>query len=210
VKRPAVRLLAPVLAALALGTLLLVHPASPPRSTPTARAQPTLSADIVIPAKTMPAPQLLLRDQSRRPVSVSALRGRVVAITFLDSHCKELCPIEADQLAQVQQALGREAPLSLVVVSVAPDTDTPDSARSFAAAHAWAGDWHWLLGTEAQLAPVWKAYSIDVKPTTADILHSAVLYLTDENGYVRAGFVSGLNPDVVARDVRILAAGGTG
>ena len=209
VRHPAVQLLAPTLAALALGTLLLIHLVSPPATPRAATAHPTLSADIVIPANSMPAPELRITDQRSQPVSLSELRGRVVAITFLDSHCKQLCPIEADQLAQVQRTLGKRAPLSLVVVSVAPDTDTPDSARSFAAAHGWVGDWHWLLGSEAELAPVWKAYSIDVKPTTADILHSSVLYLADQNGYVRAGFVNGLNPDVVARDVRILAAGGT-
>ena len=197
-----------MLALLAVGTLLLVRLVSPAASARSASAQPTLSADIVIPANSMPAPDLGLRDQRGQPISVSALRGRVVAITFLDSHCNQLCPIEADQLAVVQQSLGRQSPLSVVVVSVAPDTDTPVSARSFAAAHGWAGDWHWLLGTEAQLAPVWKAYSIDVKPTTADILHTTVLYLADENGYVRSGFVSGIKPDVVTRDVRILAAGG--
>jgi cytochrome oxidase Cu insertion factor (SCO1/SenC/PrrC family) len=206
---PVVRLLAPLLAMLALAALVLTHLLSPHAAPRIVTAQLTLAADIVVPANSMPAPELALRDQRSQPVAVSALRGRVVALTFLDSHCKQLCPIEADQLAQVQQTLGKSSPLSLVVVSVAPDTDTPDSARSFAATHGWAGDWHWLLGTEAQLAPVWHAYSIDVKPTTADILHSAVLYLIDKNGYVRAGFVSGLKPDVVARDVRLLAAGGS-
>jgi protein SCO1 len=206
---PVVRLLAPLLAILVLAVLLLFYLLSPHTSAGTARAQPTLSADIVIPAKSMPAPELGIRDQRSQWVSVGALRGRVVAITFLDSHCKQLCPIEADQLAQVQQTLGKQSPLSLVVVSVAPETDTPESTRSFAAIHGWTGDWHWLLGSQAQLAPVWQAYSVDVKPTTADILHTAVLYLIDKNGYTRAGFVSGLKPDLVARDVRMLAAGGS-
>jgi protein SCO1 len=209
VKYPVLRLIAPLLAVLALATLLLIHVVSPHASLRTATPQPPLLADIVIPAKSMPAPELALRDQTGQLVSVSKLRGRVVGLAFLDSHCKQLCPIEADQLAQVQQTLGKPSPLSLVVVSVAPETDTPDSARSFAATHGWAGDWHWLLGTEAQLAPVWKAYSVDVKPTTADILHTAVLYIIDKNGYVRVGFVSGLKPDQVVRDVRTLAAGGS-
>jgi protein SCO1 len=206
---PVVRVLAPLLAMLALAALLLVHFLSPHGSPRSSRAQPTLSADIVIPANSMPAPELGIKDQHSQPVSVRALRGRVVAITFLDSHCKQLCPIEAEQLAQVQHELGKQSQLSLVVVSVAPGTDTPESARSFAATHGWGGDWHWLLGTEAQLAPVWQAYSIDVKPTTSDILHTAVLYLIDKNGYTRAGFISGLKPDVVARDVRMLATAGS-
>jgi protein SCO1 len=210
VTNPVVRLLTPLLAGLAIAVLLLIQLRSNHVSPRTIMAPPALSADIVIPANSMPAPELGIRDQTGQLVSVSKLRGRVVALAFLDSHCRQLCPIAGDQLAQAQQTLGKPSPLSLVVISVAPDTDTPDSARSFAATHGWTGDWRWLLGTEAQLAPVWKAYSIDVKPTTADILHSVVLYLIDRNGYVRAGFVGGLKPDVVARDVRMLAVGGSG
>jgi protein SCO1/2 len=205
---PVVRLLAPLLAMTALAAMLLIHLITSRPSSPAVVAHPSLSADIVIPPNTMPAPELGIRDQQSHPVSVGELRGRVVAVTFLDSHCRQLCPIAADQLAQVQQALGRQSPLSLVVVSVAPGTDTPDSIRSFAAAHGWVGDWHWLAGTQAQLAPVWKAYSVDVKPAPTEILHTAVLYLVDRNGFTRAGFVSGLKAEVVARDIRILAAGG--
>jgi protein SCO1 len=208
VERPALRLLLPLLAVLAVGSVLLLRLSSLQTSPRPATAQPALLADIVLPARSMPVPELGIRDQSSQRVSVSALRGHVVAITFLDSHCQQLCPLEADQLAQVQQALGKQTPLSVVVVSVAPATDTPDSARSFAASHRWAGGWHWLIGSESELAPIWQAYSIDVKVTTADILHSTVLYLVDRDGFVRAGFVSALKPDVVTRDVRILAAGG--
>ena len=129
-----------------------------------------------------------------------------MAITFLDSHCRQQCPLEADQLAQVQRLLGKNVPLSLLVVSVAPETDTVASEQAFAAAHGWNGDWHWVSGSADQLAPVWKAYSIAVQPSPEDILHSSILYLVDKGGYMRAGFAAGLEPSRVAQDVRILAA----
>jgi protein SCO1/2 len=165
---------------------------------------PGLAADIVIPPGSMTAPDFSLRDQDGTAVSVSALRGHVLAITFLDSHCKQLCPLEAEQLAQAQRSLGPNANLSLLVISVAPATDTPDSERAFAAAHHWSGDWHWLTGTPDELASVWKAYSIAVQGTPDNILHSTVLYLVDKSGYQRAGWASGLQPDQLARDVRFL------
>jgi len=169
-------------------------------------------ADIVIPPRTSPAPAFSLADQAGQPVSIAALRGKVLAITFLDSHCKQLCPIEADQLAQVQRSVGKAAPLSLVVISVAPATDTPASEQAFAAEHGWSGDWHWLSGSPDQLALVWKAYSVAVQPSPDDILHSSVLYLVDKRGYMRAGFASGLDAGRVAQDVRLLAqqSGGDG
>ena len=178
-----------------------------PRLAGTAGVTPSpsgLVADIVIPPKSMAAPDFTLLDQDGKPVSVSALRGRVVAITFLDSHCKQLCPLEGDQLGQVQRSLGAGAHLSVLVVSVAPATDTPSSERAFAATHRWSGDWHWLIGTPDQLAAIWKAYSIAVQNTPDNVLHSSVLYLVDRDGFERAGWAAGLEPNLVTHDVRLL------
>src|SRR6202158_5772893 len=166
------RVVAPQLAATAGAT---PGPAGPPGA-------------LGLPPNSIPATDFTLSDQDGKPVSVSSLRGRVLAITFLDSHCKQLCPLEADQLAQAQKTLGTAAQLSLLVVSVAPTTDTPDSERAFAATHQWSGDWHWLQGTPDQLAAVWKAYSIAVEDTPDNVLHSTVLYLVDKNGFQRAGW----------------------
>lgn len=195
-----------LLTAVLLLALLAARLASPQLAA-TSGPSPTpsgLQADIVIPPKSMPSPDFTLHDQDGKPVSVLALRGRVLAITFLDSHCKQLCPLEGDQLGQAQRALGPTANLSLLVVSVAPTTDTPDSERAFAATHHWIGDWHWLSGTPDQLAQVWKAYSIAVQDTPDNVLHSIVLYLVDKGGFQRAGWASGIEPDLLAHDVRFL------
>jgi protein SCO1/2 len=191
-------------AALLLLGLLAVRMLAPRVNAAPALPATGLSADIVIPPRNTLAADFRLRDQNNQPVSISALRGKVVAITFLDSHCKQACPLEADQLARVQRALGHAAGMSLLVVSVAPATDTPESEKAFASEHGWSGDWHWLVGSPDRLAAVWKAYSIEVQPSRDDILHSSVLYLVDKSGYVRAGFATGLDSDRVTRDVRIL------
>jgi protein SCO1 len=194
------------LAAVLLLALLVARVVSPQLAA-TAGATPVpsgLRADIVIPPNSIPATDFTLSDQDGKPVSVSSLRGRVLAITFLDSHCKQLCPLEADQLAQAQKTLGTAAQLSLLVVSVAPTTDTPDSERAFAATHHWTGDWHWLMGTPDQLAQVWKDYSIAVQVTPGDILHSSVLYLVDKAGFQRAGWAGPIEPALLAHDVRLL------
>lgn len=193
-----------VLVMLLLQRFVLTPSAGAP-ATPTPSG---LQADIVIPPNSMAAPDFSLKDQDGRPVSVSSLRGRVLAITFLDSHCKQLCPLEGDQLGTVQRSLGPSATLTLLVVSVAPATDTPESERAFAASHGWSGDWHWLSGSQDQLAAVWRAYSIAVQDTPDDILHSTVLYLVDKDGFQRAGWAAGLQPERLAHDVRLLSSQG--
>src|ERR1700716_2122030 len=101
------------LAGIVFLVLLMVKVA--PHLSATAGPTPPVSglrADIVIPPKSMPTPDFTLSDQDGRPVSVAALRGRVLAITFLDSHCKQLCPLAGDQVGQAQRALGGSARLS--------------------------------------------------------------------------------------------------
>ena len=204
--RPLIWLSLSALATLLLLALLVVRVASP-RLAATAGPTPVpsgLRADIVIPPKSIVASDFTLLDQDGKLVSVSALRGRVLAITFLDSHCTQLCPLAGDQLGQAQKALGPTAKLTLLVVSVAPATDTAESERAFAATHHWSGDWHWLLGTPDQLAAVWKAYGIAVQGTSDNVLHSTVVYLVDKNGFQRAGWAGAIEPDLLAHDVRFL------
>ena len=189
-----------VLALLAQRTVL-----APSAAAPTPAATPAgLQADIVIPAKTSPAPDFTLTDQDGQPVSVTALKGQVLAITFLDSHCKQLCPIEGDQLGQIQRQLGANTAMTLLVVSVAPATDTPASERAFASTHHWSGSWHWLVGSPDQLVRVWKDYSIAVQITPDNIVHSSVVFLVDKGGFERAGFAAGLEPGLVTHDIRFL------
>ena len=195
-----------LLAAVVLVALLGARVLSPrlaATSGPT--AEPSgLRADIVIPPASIPAADFTLVDQDGVPVSVSSLRGKVLAITFLDSHCKQLCPLAGDQLGQAQRALGSAGKLSLLVVSVAPGTDTPDSERAFAATHGWRAGWRWLTGTPSQLAQVWKDYSIAVQGTPDNILHSTVVYLVDKKGFQRAGWAGAIEPNQLAHDVRLL------
>ena len=58
--------------------------------------------------------------------------------------------------------------------------------------------WRWLTGTHAQLARVWRAYGIDVRPEQGDIVHGAAVYLVDPRGYERA--VSGARGTSIASD----------
>ena len=170
-------------------------------------AQPSpLRAQITWAAGAKPAPGLALRDQRGATISLRSLRGRVVLLTFLDSRCTRECPIEGHVLRDVLRGIKGTGAVA-VVVSVDPWADTPASARTFAARAGWSGNWQWLLGDKAALAPVWRAYNIAVKRTPGDILHSTALYLIDPGGDLRAGYLFPFSGTAVAQDVRRLADG---
>lgn len=162
-------------------------------------------------AGTRAAPAIdTLVDQTGRRFSLASLRGHPVALAFFDSHCNQECPLEGRELAAAESALPAAQRPILVAVSVNP-LDTPASARK--AARAWdlgkVAPWHWLMGTRAQLAPVWRAYNIYVgKAVNGDIPHTEALILIDRRGDERSGYLYPFGQQFVTHDLRVLGRSG--
>lgn len=163
---------------------------------------PRLHGDAVWAAGSRPAPAFALTDQRGVRVSNRSLHGAPFLLTFLDSHCRTLCPIAGHQLGNAERRLGGRA-VPLVVVSVDPG-DTPASVRRAARRWGWHGDWSWLMGSADRLRPVLAAYGIDVQPTANDIAHAIAVYLVDGSGHERAAFLPPIAVDELDRDVRAL------
>jgi protein SCO1/2 len=155
-----------------------------------------------------PAPAITrLRDQTGGRFTLGSLHGHTVAIQFFDSHCTSACPLDGRAFASAERALPAAQRPVLVVVSVNP-RDTRASVRKAIRSWGLAGlaPWHWLMGTHAQLAPVWAAYHIFVAPTRGDITHTEALYLLDRRGDERSGYLFPYLPASVSHDMRVLAA----
>lgn len=181
------------------GLLLAAHrPSSPP----------ALGGGVILKAGSVPAPAFRLLDQSGDFVSPSDLRGRVVALTFLDTQCLQMCPLQANLLGRVQSDLGPKAAPSVVVVSIRPEVDTPSSIADYARTHGLVGDLYWVSGSDAELAPVWDAYGVGVQVATGDLLHTSVIYVIDRAGYERVAFANLPDQSAVEADVRVLERGG--
>ena len=165
---------------------------------------PTLVGDIVM-TPPVAAPAFSLQDQTGSTVSLSQMKGRVVALTFLDTQCTSLCKLQASLLGGVQADLGAGVPLTLVVVTVHPEADTPAAISTFAAAHGLRQPYAWLSGTKSQLAGVWADYGITVQPTAGDLAHSAVIYLLDRRGNLRVEFADVPETSWLESDIRLLA-----
>ena len=166
----------------------------------------SLAGGLVMKAHTVPAPDFTtLHDQRGAIISLADLRGRVIALTFLDTQCLDLCPLQARLLGSVQTDLGSNANFSVVVVSVRPEVDTPSNIAKFASAHGLGDNLFWLNGPRPQLSAVWNSYGVGVQVANGALAHSSVIYLIDRSGYERVGFAD--VPDVasVESDVRILA-----
>lgn len=156
----------------------------------------------VWPTGTRPAPAFALGDQNGRLVSRAGLRGKIWAVTFMDSHCTRFCPIEAREMMTARRLLGSRYHFTVVVVSVLPGYDTPAHIQTFARKTGLAGDWHWLRGSKQQLAPVWREYGIYV---ISGLEHTAAVYLVDRHGDVRVADGVPFLPGQLAASVRALS-----
>ena len=169
---------------------------------------PTLHGQAVWKAGARRAPNVSLRDQTGRVVTLASLRGSPVVLTFLDSQCKSSCPIEGRQLGSVLRRLPAMERPTLVIVSVNHTGDTPAGIRRALAEWHLNGPWavHWLnASTRAQLVSVWRSYGVRVIPKSNDVVHSLALYLIDRRGYERTAYLFPFLQGFVQRDLGRLA-----
>jgi protein SCO1 len=154
---------------------------------------------------TMPAglraPDFELRDQDGESVSMRALRGRPVIVTFLYTTCEETCPAQAQTVRGALDELGHDLPA--IAIAVDPPRDTPESARAFLAKQRASGRLDFVLGTRAELRPVWEGFAI--QPQTVTQEHQARFTLVDARGLQRVGYPgSEATPERLAHDLRLL------
>jgi protein SCO1/2 len=160
-------------------------------------------------AQARPAPPLALRNYTGDPVSLAALRGKAVLVTFVYTHCVDVCPLIVSNLAAAQRQLGGEAKhVEILAVTVDPRRDTPAAIRSFLAARDATGRMDYLLGSMRQLRRTWKAWDVAVTVDTkhATTGHTALVYGIGANGRVMVVLPADFKPSQVVHDVPLLAS----
>lgn len=157
-----------------------------------------------------PAPPLALRNYTGQPVDLSSFRGKAVLVTFVYTHCPDVCPLIVSSLAAAQRQLGAEARrLQIIAVTVDPTNDTPLAVKDFLAARGAIGRMDYLIGTRKQLLPVWKAWGIAVtvnKYEDAEA-HTAVVFGITPSGKIVVAYPSSFTPARIVHDVPLLARG---
>ncbi len=175
------------------------------RSTSPAIVLPELHGQASWAAGARPAPAISLNLVGGGHLTLASLKGGPVLVTFLDSTCKSLCPLVASAIASADRKVPAAQRATVVVVSVNPAGDTPQSVS--AAIREWGlpQSTRWVSGTPAQLAEVWRGYGVEVRPSTADIVHGALVYLINRHGDERAGYLAPVLPSFLALDLSRVA-----
>jgi protein SCO1/2 len=147
------------------------------------------------------APRFELTDERGDRIAMADFRGGPAIVTFLYTHCEDTCPPAAQQVKGALNELGRDVPA--LAIAVDPSNDTAASARAFLSKQRMLGRMRFVLGTRAELEPVWRGFAI--APQRADAEHQARIVLVDGDGLQRIGFpIEQATPERIAHDVRLL------
>jgi cytochrome oxidase Cu insertion factor (SCO1/SenC/PrrC family) len=127
------------------------------------------------PPEGLEMPDFSLTDEEGRAVSADALRGKAVAITFLDTQCTADCPIVAPLVAQAVEQLTTEERERVVALAITADPtgDTPESVNRFLDRLRIRGLLRYLVAPVEEMEPVWRAFAVTSSYETGiDDLHS--------------------------------------
>jgi protein SCO1/2 len=136
-------------------------------------------------------PDFKLIDQRRRPLALSELRGKVVAVNFIYTSCAlpSFCLRIANDFGVLQKRfkarLGRD--LVLLTVTFDPVHDTPDVLAEYA--RRWDADaesWHFLTGPVPDVQKVCRLFGVDFFPDEGLMNHSLHTAVLDRRGRVVA------------------------
>ncbi len=156
-------------------------------------------------------PQFALHDERGNVVDSRSLRGKAVLVTFLDSQCRQACPVIA---AAVGRAVARLSPderrtVSTLAITTDPAGDTPARVRAFLVRERALGTLRYLTGGERQLRPVWREFAVLPSIDTGrHEIHSAPVRIYDRRGTWVATQYAGvdLSPVNLAHDLRLAAS----
>jgi protein SCO1/2 len=155
----------------------------------------------------LPAPSLDgLRNYLGERVDLASYRGKAVFVTFLYTHCPDVCPLIT---AELHNALARMTPAErreqqIIAVSVDAKRDTRAAVASFVSAHAMTGKMKYLIGDTHELAKVWEAWNVGSEPDSVNpefVAHSALVYGISASGKLTTIYPANFKPQQIVSDL---------
>jgi protein SCO1/2 len=166
--------------AAAAGTMAvptMAAPAAPAQARPAPDTARAVTAAPAIPGP-LHVPDVTLVDQDGRKVRFwsDLVAGKVVAVSFVFTHCATICPPIGANFGKLRQLLGSRAGTSvqLISVSVDPVSDTPERLKAWAAKFGAGPGWTLLTGPKPEVDRLLRALQ-SYTPNFSD--HSPLILL---------------------------------
>jgi protein SCO1/2 len=152
--------------------------------------QQTPAAPVLVPVGS-PMPDFQLTDQTGAPVALSALKGKVVAVTFIYSRCPlpDYCPRMIENFRAVRTRFTAQMAKDLVLLTISfdPKYDTPEILTRYATSQRAGGPgWLFLTGDQASIERVCNAFGIQYWAEEGLITHTLQTAVVDRDGRLAA------------------------
>lgn len=158
-----------------------------------------------------PAPPLKLRNYLGQPVNIEQYRGKPVLVTFIYTHCPDVCPLITSNLRVAQNLMGPQGASRAQVIAVSVDSrgDNRKTVAAFLKQHEMTGRMQYLTGSTAELSRVWKAWGVGSERDAKNpdfVEHSGLVYGITAKGLRAVLYSASFRPAAIAHDVPLLAA----
>jgi len=142
----------------------------------------------------------MLVDHNGKAISDSDLRGQPFIVFFGFTHCPDICPATLMEVSQALEALGPQAKISALFVTVDPERDTAailkDYVSNFDSRITGVTGSRDLINAMARAyRAYWRKVPGEGDNYTMD--HSTVVYLMNKRG----GFINALNMQRPAKEI---------
>ena len=132
------------------------------------QADPATIADVTV------------RSQDDQPLRFysDVVKGRIVAVNFIFTSCRTVCPLMGVRFAQTQSLLSdKSADVTLVSISIDPVNDTPARLAAWSAKMGAKPGWTLVTGAKSDIDALVKSLgSSAVDPTS----HSPLIVIIDD------------------------------
>jgi len=132
-------------------------------------------------------PDFTLTNQDGHTISLSSLRGKVVAVTFIYTRCPlpDYCPRMITNLQAIErrfpERIGRD--LALAAVTFDPQYDTPQRMKEYAQFFkADKPGWQFLTGSIEDVSRVAASFGVEFWPEEGLITHTLQTVIVDKEG----------------------------
>ena len=173
---------------------------------PEAPPAPTLQVGTWLPApRAIDAPALV--DSRGKPFTAAGFTGHASLLFLGFTHCPDVCPTTLALLAQVRRAT--QAPVTVYLVSVDPQRDTPEVLGRYLA--GFDSEFIGLTGAPLDIKRFARTLGaavakVDLPGGSYTMDHSATLYLLDDAGHLRAVFTPPYDAAKLATDLEAAVA----
>ena len=88
------------------------------------------------------------QDGNRHAFYDDLIKGKIVVVNFIYTHCPDLCPLTTARMSQLQESLGDKLGKDVFFYSITvdPERDTPAELKKFADAFGAKKGWRFLTG----------------------------------------------------------------